>query len=78
MWFKPMSSCEKKIDKSAQIQALDGMKKKRPFFPVSILDVMQKAELICRSENICHSENTNSVNTEFREYEYKFSLFYYI
>ncbi len=40
---------EKKIDKPAQIQALDGMKKKRPSFPVNILDVMQKAELICRS-----------------------------
>ena len=39
---------EKEIDKPAQIQALDGMKKKQPTFPVSTLDVIQKAELVCR------------------------------
>ena len=47
---------EKKIDKPAQIQALDGMKKKQRTFPVKILDVIQKVELVCRSEN------TNSLN----------------
>ena len=37
---------EKQIDKLAQIQALDGMRKNRPIFPVNILDVIQKAELV--------------------------------
>ena len=42
---------EKKIDKPAQIQAVDGMEKKWPSFPVNIFDVIQMAEFVCRSEN---------------------------
>ena len=42
---------EKKIDKLAQIQASDDMKMKLPIFPVIILDVIQKEEIMCRSEN---------------------------
>ena len=42
---------KRKIDKHAQIQAIVGMGKKWPAFPVSILDVMQRAKLASRSEN---------------------------
>ena len=35
---------EKKVGKRAQIQSLDGIGKKRPTFPVNILDVIQRAK----------------------------------
>ena len=41
---------EKTTDKPAQIQAFDGMKKKQPTFPINILDVIQKVEVLCYSE----------------------------
>ena len=40
---------EKKMDKPAPIKALDGMRRKRPIFPVNILDVIRQAELVCMS-----------------------------
>ena len=42
----------RKIDKPAQVQALDAMKTNRPTFPVNILDVIQKVELVSRLENM--------------------------
>ena len=44
MVLGPFLHVEKKIDKPAQIQALDGMKET---FPVNILGVVQKVELVC-------------------------------
>ena len=42
-----------KIYKPAQIKALDGVRKRNGLtFPVNILDVIQKAELACRTENV--------------------------
>ena len=51
-----MSHVEEKIDKPSEVQASDGMKRKRPTFLVNFLDVMQPDELVCRSQN------TNSLN----------------
>ena len=36
---------EKRIDKPAQNQAIDGIKKKRPIFPVNIFDVVKRLNL---------------------------------
>ena len=62
--FRRFSNVEMKIDKAAKSQALDGMGEKRPTFLVSILDVIQKAEVLCRSVN------TNSMNPKHIPPEY--------
>ena len=37
------------MDSPAQVQALDSMGKKQPTLPVNIVDVIQKAEIVCMS-----------------------------
>ena len=64
MLLRRIFDFEKKIDKPAQIQSLDGRRKKGPTFPANSSDVTQKAELVSRSEH------TNAITPKHISQEY--------